>query len=165
MAKMKRYRIFYRKAPAWLVGEDEKDAWPRRKSRGTGVSSQWYPGDYAGKVIAVLPVSNTGDSAGADEVELELTDEERSGLAGRTLKIAAGEPVPVTFDDRYGAAAQLLRDEFGDAEAVEAQVEQLASKEDATGGERELVERFGQVMAVAQKALAPTVFTVRGEAL
>lgn len=103
------YRVLYRPGPSWEVGEGTEDHTPGTR----------YPDDYAGRVVAVLPAGDKRDGAGASAVTIELTAGQRDSLASRKMKISAGEAVDTTFDDRWGAAADMIRAEFLDAEESE----------------------------------------------
>ncbi|MHC5056716.1 MAG: hypothetical protein ACYTKD_18675 [Planctomycetota bacterium] len=123
-----KYEVLYRAAPSWLVGEtsEERDARLRRtvftaevaesaedtepdvtsssaRSASSAVEDAGvrYPGDYAGRVIAIRPVADVESgrlpslkqmsSKARPVVMLELTDEEVRGLASRRMKILTAE--------------------------------------------------------------------------
>lgn len=91
------YQVLYRTRPAWEVGE----------------TGEHYPGDYAGIVISVMKADHAwgpGDlkDPARQVATLDLTDDEASKLRGRVSKMLERQPLPVTFDDRWGAVAVAL---------------------------------------------------------
>ena len=115
-------KVLYRAAPAWEVGANTHERIP----------GSHYPDDYAGKVIAVKPLDHPFTpadlSGGRALVELDLTDEQRTGLADRRLKVGADCIVQVTFDDRWGHLATGLRDRWGSG-VIDKEAESIALAE------------------------------------
>jgi hypothetical protein len=120
-----RWKILYRKRPAWLIGEDERDRDQRVRLSDFAVKAPdeaHYPGDYAGFVVSVIPAYrdfSPGELVDPNRavVELDLTDDERADLASGVSRIVHGAaPLlarrAVTFDEQHGAIAAELKRRF-----------------------------------------------------
>ena len=88
-----------------------------------------YLDDYAGKIDSIVAVEDVEsgketslrrmEAKDHPVIEIDITEEQRHGVANKTLKIQGGKLVPVTFADRFGAVAALLREQHADPEAWE----------------------------------------------
>jgi hypothetical protein len=154
-----KYRVLIQACPIWKPGERDVDAEPRRVRRENAPASERYPDDYAGRVVSVIPADKQFHPADvADPSRLvitrELTDYERDGLRSRMLKISLDRRIEdVTFDDRWGAVAEVLRANIEDPEAAEA----LDSDDDIEA------RRFDEISTMARNSLQDvTVHTGAG---
>jgi hypothetical protein len=118
------YEFLYRACPAWLVGERQADAWERRRALGDVEASFRNVGDYTGRVSAIREVGKGETLRHMSDrecrvVELDLDAEALESVRCRETKVVGGRLVPATFDDRWGAVADMLRVSFADAEQRE----------------------------------------------
>jgi len=173
-----KHEVLYQKSVPWLPGETT----PQREARLTMgrdvASAECYPGSYPGRVISLCPVGSDRPSlrnmADKDRlcVVLDLSDEERQGLASRQRKISlttestehtekgvipiGSSSVPsvssvvktavVSFEDRWGAVAPTLRRQFEKPEEVEAKAD---DEFDFEG------RRFAELASLARDILPP----------
>jgi hypothetical protein len=156
-----RWKILYRRRPAWLTGEDERDRDARARLSdlaALALDEAHYPGDYAGFVVSVIPADRDFTAAELADpnravVELDLDAEGLAALRRRESRILAGRPEPVTFEHRWGAIAPVLRRNFEDPEAVE----RVAEDADAERHEGTDAWRFVELVELARRSLAPNV--------
>jgi hypothetical protein len=133
---MTQYQILYRVSPAWIVRRDAAEGASGELVMRNGdpvpvaTEHDHSPGDYAGQILNVKPVEhrwNPGDLGDKQRrvITLTLTPEQYADACTRRIKVVQdkGKPalVPVTFEDRWGAAAEPLRATWGeDVETLEA---------------------------------------------
>ncbi len=122
------YKVLHFEQAPWKVGEKEADRNVRVKNNEHVDTRDCYPDGYPGKVISVIPATESFSRGDIDHpsravVTLELTNAERVALASRKSRIEAGSPVPVTFDERWGRLAEVLHQNFDDPEKAERESE------------------------------------------
>jgi hypothetical protein len=119
MPERAEYLALWQRAPQWREGgldEDEK----ARRARGEDVpAEQRYPGDYAGRVLSLVPRAwkfTRGDLAepSRDVTLLRLTEAERLAIERQESKLVVdrnGQIVlrPVELDDLLGAVSAAVR--------------------------------------------------------
>jgi len=127
------YEVLYHRTAPWLVGEkkEEREARFRRKTRALAVAER-YPGSYAGRVISIRPVAATRrkrkplpslkqmSDKDRPVVVLDLTPAQARAVSCKGAKIVGGKLANVTFEDRHGVIALVLRKQFAHPEEVEA---------------------------------------------
>jgi hypothetical protein len=123
--KTQSYWVVHRKQPLWQVGETKEDATVRRLEEQPVEleDSGRYPEDYSGRIQGVFPYKDARPSwaVGSFGCEMfQLTDVQRQTCWQRAVKVAGGALVPVTFEDKFGANAEALRERYTDAEVVAA---------------------------------------------
>jgi hypothetical protein len=161
---VRKWKVLHRRRPAWLAGEVERDRDERvRLSPFAPLAPDeaHYHGDYAGFVVSVIPAERSfsaGDLADPNRavVELELTDSELAVLRRRESRIVAGRLEPVTFDQRWGAIAPVLRRNFEDLEAAE-KAEAETREGDLATQQGTDAWRFAELVALNRAFIAPNV--------
>jgi len=107
-------RVAYHRNLQFGLGETTEQARARLQLADPNLSADdRNVGDYAGKFSSIRHADSELDAGGLAEVTLDLTQEQRMGLHARRLKIIDGRLVPVTFEDRFGAAASKIKAAFG----------------------------------------------------
>jgi hypothetical protein len=156
------HEVLYQACPIWLVGESKQDAASRRTAQIDSVPQGQYPNDYAGRVVSIRRSGRKGKGPSLRRmagdvmqvVELDLSLEDVTALRTRTQKIGSENLLPVTFDDRWGAVAKILRENLDDPEAAEHGDE-----------DRELdARRFAELSGLA-KGMLPKTKTETGTGL
>jgi len=125
------HEILYHRTAPWLVGEkkEEREVRFREEPRALAVEER-FPGSYAGRVISIRPVRDViqkrlpslKEMASKDwpVVVLDLSPAEANAVACGGAKIVDGKLANVTFEDRHGAVAPMLRKQFAHPEEIEA---------------------------------------------
>ncbi len=148
-----RYEVLYQRHAVWLVGESKAQAATRRAdSLSSSTPAMQYPNDYPGRVVSLQPVGrkpSLRNMAGQllQVAEIDLAEDDLAAVQSHSAKIAFGMLSAVTFDDRWGQVAGILRNNFDDAERAESEVTDEASFDGM---------RFGEVSAMAKGMLAKT---------
>ncbi len=151
---------------SWRVGETKAERVARRRDRTLVASDERYPGSFPGQVISVRRVGARSKSrrqaratkllpslrnmADKDHlsVVLDISPAQRASLASGRSKIVNDSVAPVTFNNRHGAIAPILRKQFADVEDAETRSE---DRDDFEG------RRFVEIALLAKQMLAPTV--------
>lgn len=153
-----KYEVLRHVREQWRVGETKSGRVARLRSPSPLTAEQRYPDGYAGKVISVravrdvaqgrLPSLRNMEDKEHEVSVLDLTSKQRERLSSRRDKLVGGKILRVTFDDRHGALASILRKQFDDVEAAEAKAD---DRFDVDG------RRFAAIRDIACEHLAPTV--------
>ncbi len=102
----KQYEVTYQIAPAWMVCEDGATRRLEATDRAQLVGDDHYPDDYAGRIQSCKPTTLKRGPVRTRgfwrSVVVEMTAEQRTAAANRTVKIERGALVPVTDPDRWG---------------------------------------------------------------
>lgn len=145
---MSSVRVIVKTAPSWFKGESQDQAEARRReSVAPGVAADRYPHDYAGQVLAALPMERafgSGDLADPSRraAVVDVTDDAIAGLRSGTLKLLNGRPHPVTFDDRWGAVGLGLKARG----YTEAEIETITTGGGDPANAREFSKRFRECL-------------------
>ena len=152
------YQVLYETEPAWLVGETTAEREERLNAGTPCITDDCYRGNYGGRVTSIRAVRDViqgrfpslQNMSDKDHpmVVLDLDEDGRADVASRRLKIVDGKSEPVTFDDRWGAIAQVLHAQFEDPEATELKADDPFDVEG---------RRFVEVSRTAVDLLPPTV--------
>jgi len=130
------YEVLYHHAAVWKVGETKTEREARfREVSASLATEERYPGCYAGRIISSRRVRDViqkrrpslREMSSKDwlVVTLDLSPAEVNAVACGGAKIVGDALANVTFEDRWGAVAPVLRRQFRSPEEVEAYGEEL----------------------------------------